>query len=179
MVIRSPFPDIEIPDVNLTEFVLARARELGQKPAVIDGPSGRTITYAQLQESVLAVAAGLAERSFGKGDVFAHYAPNLPEYAVAFHAVATVGGVNTTANPLLTAEELAAQLKDCRARFLVTVPELLEKARAAAQLASVEEIFVYAEADGATPFASLYLWAGLAYEPAVPLRGHGRDAAAV
>jgi acyl-CoA synthetase (AMP-forming)/AMP-acid ligase II len=155
MVIRSPFPEIEIPDVNLTEFVLARADVLGEKPAMIEGTSGRTITYLQLQESVRAVAARLAERGFGKGEVFAHYAPNLPEYAVAFHAVATVGGVNTTANPLLTGEELAAQLKDCGARFLVTVPELLEKARAAALQAGVEETFVYGEVDGATPFALL------------------------
>jgi acyl-CoA synthetase (AMP-forming)/AMP-acid ligase II len=154
-VIRSPFPDVAIPDLSLTEFVLARADELGDKPAMIEGPSGRTITYAQLQELVRAVAAHLAERSFGKGDVFAHYAPNLPEYAATFHAVATVGGVNTTANPLLTGEELAAQLKDCSARFLVTMPELLEKARPAAQQAGVEEVFVYGEAVGASPFASL------------------------
>ncbi len=87
--------------------------------------------YAQLRELVREVAAGLAQRGFGKGDVFAHYAPNLPEYAVAFHAVATVGGVNTTANPLLTVDELAAQLNDSGARLLVTVPELLEKATAA------------------------------------------------
>ncbi len=130
-------------------------RELGDKPAFIDAPSGRTISYVQLVESVRAAAAGLAARGFGKGEVFAHYAPNLPEYAVAFHAVATVGGVNTTANPLLTVEELAAQLKDSGARLLVTVPELLEKATAAAERAGVEEIFVYGEAAGATPFASL------------------------
>jgi len=155
MVIRSPFPDIEIPDASLTEFVLARARELGEKPAMIDGPSGRAITYTQLHASVRAVAAGLAERGFGKGEVFAHYAPNLPEYAVAFHAVATVGGVNTTANPLLTAEELASQLRDCGARFLVTVPELLDNASAVAERSAVEEVFVYGAAEGATPFASL------------------------
>jgi acyl-CoA synthetase (AMP-forming)/AMP-acid ligase II len=154
-VIRSSFPDVEIPDVNLTEFVLARAGEFGDKPAMIDGPSGRTITCRQLQGSVRAVAAGLAERSFGKGDVFAHYAPNLPEYAVAFHGVATVGGVNTTASPVLTGEELAAQLKDCSARFLTTLPELLEKATVAAERAGVEEVFVYGEAVGASPFASL------------------------
>jgi acyl-CoA synthetase (AMP-forming)/AMP-acid ligase II len=154
-MIRSPFPDVEIPDAPLTPFVLARAGELGDKPALIDAPTGRTITYAELAESVRAVAAGLAERGFGKGDVFAHYAPNLPEYAVAFHAVATVGGVNTTANPLLTADELAGQLRDCGARLLVTVPEQLEKATAAAKQAGVEEIFVYGEADGATPFVSL------------------------
>src|ERR1035438_6253405 len=126
-MIRSPFPDVEIPDVSLTDFVLGGPGGLGDKPALIDAPSGRTITYAQLPEYVRAAAAGLGERGFGKGDVFAHYAPNLPEYAVAFHAVATVGGVNTTANPLLTADELASQLRDCGARLLVTLPELLEK----------------------------------------------------
>jgi acyl-CoA synthetase (AMP-forming)/AMP-acid ligase II len=125
-MLRSPFSDVEIPDVPLTDFVLARAGQLGQKPALIDGSSGRTITYARLAESVRAGAAGLAERGFGKGDVFAHYAPNLPEYAVAFQAVASVGGVNTTANPLLTADELARQLRDCGARLLVTVPDRLD-----------------------------------------------------
>ena len=155
-MIRSPFPDVDIPDVSLTDFLLARAGDFGDKPALIDAPTGRTITYGQLVDSVRAIAAGLAERGFGKGEVFAHYTPNCPEYAVAFHAVATVGGVNTTANPQLTAEEFAAQLRDSRARLMVTVPELVEKATAAAQQAGVEEIFVYGEADGATPFASLH-----------------------
>jgi len=157
MVIRSPFPDIEIPDASVTDVVLARGAEFSGKPAFIDAASGRAITYAQLRESVGAVAAGLAQRGFAKGDVLAHYAPNLPEYAVAFHAVATVGGVNTTANPLLTVDELAAQLTDSGARLLVTVPELLEKATAASARAGVEEMFVYGEGQGATPFAALRL----------------------
>jgi len=154
-MIRSPFPDVEIPDMPFTDFVLERAGERGGKAALIDGPSGRTITYPELVESVRGLAAGLAERGFVKGDVFAHYAPNLPEYAVAFHGVATAGGVNTTANPLMTVEELSSQLVDSGARLLVTVPELLDKATAAAQRSGVEEIFVYGEAAGATPFESL------------------------
>jgi acyl-CoA synthetase (AMP-forming)/AMP-acid ligase II len=170
---RSPFPDVEIPDTPLTDFVLARAGELGGKPALIDAPSGRTITFAELAESVRAVAAALAARGFRKGHVFAHYAPNLPEYAVAFHAVATVGGVNTTVNPLYTAGELTAQLRDCGARLLVTVPALLEKASAAAEAAGVQEVFVYGEADAVTPFASLLEAGGeppeVAIEPAEDL----------
>jgi acyl-CoA synthetase (AMP-forming)/AMP-acid ligase II len=154
-MLRSPYPDVDIPDVSFTDFVLARAGEFSDKPALIDGPSGRTITYGELASSVRMVAASLAERGFSKGDVLAHYAPNLPAYAVMFHGVATAGGVNTTANPLLTVEELAAQLRDSRARLLVTVPDLVEKASAAAAQADVEEIFVYGDAPGATPFASL------------------------
>jgi acyl-CoA synthetase (AMP-forming)/AMP-acid ligase II len=87
MVIRSAFPDVEIPDEPLTQFVLGGAGEFGDRAALIDAPSGRTVTYAELAESVRAVAAGLSARGFGKGEVFAHYAPNLPEYAIAFHAV--------------------------------------------------------------------------------------------
>jgi hypothetical protein len=34
------------------------------------------VVTAELVESVRAVAAGLSAQGFGKGEVFAHYAPN-------------------------------------------------------------------------------------------------------
>ena len=49
-----------------------------------------------------ATLARIAEGSMPKGDVLAIYSPNLPEYAVAFHAVASIGGIVTTANPMFT-----------------------------------------------------------------------------
>ena len=58
---------------------------------MIDGPSGRTLTYGQLGGAIRLAAAGSAQRAFRKGDVFAIYSPNLPEYAVAFNAVASSG----------------------------------------------------------------------------------------
>ena len=45
MAFKSPHPDVEIPEVPLHEFVLQKAASLGDKPALIDGPTGRTITY--------------------------------------------------------------------------------------------------------------------------------------
>jgi acyl-CoA synthetase (AMP-forming)/AMP-acid ligase II len=160
MVFRSPYPDVVIPEVALTPFVLRRALELGDKPALIDAPSGRTLTYRQLVGGVRAAAAGLARRGFRKGDVFAISSPNLPEYAVAFHAVTSLGGVVTTANPLLTPDELAGQLVDSGARFLLTVPPLVEGARAAAARSPVEEVFVLGEGGGATPFGALLAGGG-------------------
>ena len=155
MIIKSSSPDVTIADVTITDYVLRHTQRLGDKPALIDGPSGRTITYGQLADSVRRTAAGLAQRGFRKGDVFAIYSPNVPEYAVIFLAVASLGGINTTANPLYTADELGKQLKDSRARFLVTVPMFLDKAKEAAQKAGVEEVFVFGSADGATSFAEL------------------------
>src|SRR5438093_4022971 len=97
-IIRSQYPDVTIPEVSLTEFVLEHAAERGDKPAIIDGSSGRTLTYAQLADTVRRVAAGLAAHGFGKGDVLGIYSPNLPEYAAAFHAAASLGGIVTTIN---------------------------------------------------------------------------------
>jgi len=155
MIFKCTHPDVSIPSVPVHEYVLRHAERLASKPALIDGPSGRTLTYAQLAAGIGACAAGLAARGFKKGDVFAIYCPNLPEYAVAFFGVSAAGGINTTVNPLYTAAELANQLNDCKARFLLTVPPFLDKAQAAAANSHVEEIFVLGEAPGATPFAEL------------------------
>ncbi|MBI4270982.1 MAG: 4-coumarate--CoA ligase family protein [Candidatus Rokubacteria bacterium] len=155
MIFKSTSPDVTIPAVSITEFVLRHADRLGDKPAMVDGPSGRTLTYRQLADGIRRAATGLARRGFGKGDVFAIYSPNLPEYAVVFNAVASVGGINTTVNPLYTADELAKQLTDSKARYLVTVAPFLDKAREAAARAGVQEVFVFGPAEGARPFAEL------------------------
>jgi acyl-CoA synthetase (AMP-forming)/AMP-acid ligase II len=155
VIITSESPDVEIPDIPVTEYVLRHAERLADKPALIDGPSGRTMTFGELAGAIRATAAGLDARGFSKGDVFAIYSPNVPEYAVAFNGVVSVGGIVTTINPLYTTEELARQLNDCKARFLVTVAPFLDKALEAAKQCSIEEVFVFGEAPGATPFASL------------------------
>lgn len=155
MIFRGPFPEITVPEVSLTDFVLQNAQELGDKPALIEGPTGRIITHAELKHLIRSVAAGLHKRGFGKGQVMGILSPNNPEYGIAFHAVATLGGINTPINPLYTENEISHQLKDAGARFLITIPQFLDKAREAASEAGVEEIFVFGEADGATPFSAL------------------------
>ena len=52
--------ELEFPDSDVTSFVLERAGELGDKPALIDGPTGRKITFAELDGATRALAAGLA-----------------------------------------------------------------------------------------------------------------------
>ena len=113
------------------------------------------LTYGQLAAGVDRVAAGLAARGFDRGDVFGILSPNLPEFPVAFHGVLRAGGVATTMNPLSSVDELAHQLSDADARYLLTIPQLLDTANEAASRAGVEEVFVFGEAQGATPFSEL------------------------
>jgi acyl-CoA synthetase (AMP-forming)/AMP-acid ligase II len=155
MVFKSPYADVAIPEVGVAQMVYQHALQYGDKPAMIDGQTGRTLTYAQLYGGVRRVAGNLAKRGLRKGEVVGIYSPNLPEYPLAFHGVVLAGGVVTTANPLYTADELAYQLRDSGAKFLITVGPLLEKAIPAAQQAGVQEVFVIGEGDGATPFTAL------------------------
>jgi acyl-CoA synthetase (AMP-forming)/AMP-acid ligase II len=154
-IIRSPYPEVTIPDLPLPAFVFADAARHAAKPALIDGLSGRTITYRELVGGARLAAGGLAARGLQPGEVFAIYCPNLPEYAVAFYGALLAGGVNTTINPLYTVEELTAQLNDADASYLLTIPPFLDKAIQAAGRSGVREVFVLGEAEGATPFAAL------------------------
>jgi acyl-CoA synthetase (AMP-forming)/AMP-acid ligase II len=173
---RSELPDLDGTAVPVPRFLFEHTGRHGDKPALVDGPSGRALTYRELAGGVERVAAGLAARGFGKGDVLAISSPNLPEYALALYGAMAAGGAVTSANPLLTAEELAWQLADAGARVLVTVPPFLETARAAAAKAGVERVLVFGEAEGATPFAELLAARGPAPDAAVDPR---RDLAAL
>jgi 4-coumarate--CoA ligase len=153
---RSPLPDVAIPDVSLTEHVLRRVEDLGDKPALIDALTGRTLTFAQLDDAVRRLAGGLVARGFKAGDVVAIMAPNLPEYAVVFHGVALAGGTVTTINPTYTEREVKHQLDDAKPCILVTVEMFLEIARNAARGTSVEEIYVIGASDDAPPVTDLF-----------------------
>ncbi|HEX6718898.1 MAG TPA: 4-coumarate--CoA ligase family protein [Pyrinomonadaceae bacterium] len=155
MIIKGPYPDISIPETALTPFILHCAKELGDKAALIDGPTGRKIPYAQLADLISIAAYNLAQRGFRKGDVCGILSPNCPEYAIAFHAVATLGGIVTPINPLYTKYEVGHQLKDSGARFLVTVPACAEKVLEAGEKAHIAELFVFGSLPGATSFDSL------------------------
>ncbi|MGH3650365.1 MAG: AMP-binding protein, partial [Acidimicrobiia bacterium] len=151
----SPFADVEIPDTALTPQVFRDVSRHPDRVALIDGLTGDSYTYGRLHDSVRRVAGGLVAEGFAKGDVFAILAPNLPEYAIAFHAVATAGGIVTTINPTYTVDEIGAQLRDSRARTLLTIPSFVESALAASEASGVEEVLVLGEAGGARSFSEL------------------------
>jgi acyl-CoA synthetase (AMP-forming)/AMP-acid ligase II len=152
VALASRFPDVEIPEVSVPQFVLAGAAERADRPALVDGLSGETLTHGELAAHVERMAAALAARGIGKGDVVAVFSPNTIWYPVVFHGIAAAGAVISPVNALYTPEEIAFQLKDSGAKMLVTVSPFLDRALAAVQSSPVEEVIVM---DGAEGHASL------------------------
>lgn len=155
MIYQSPLPDIDIPDVTLTEHVLARARELGDRVALVDGNTGQRLSYAQLADSVVSGAAGLAGLGIGLGDVVALISHNQPDYAVALHAAMSVGAAVTPMNPALTSTEIGKQLRAAGAQMVITSELAADKALLAAQATGVETVVVLGAHPGARSFADL------------------------
>ncbi|GAA4808352.1 AMP-binding protein [Actinomycetospora chlora] len=131
MIVRSPFDDIDVPDVGLPEFLFGDLGDAADRVAVIDGPSGQRMTFGELAHGVDRFAAALGERGLGRGDVIALFAPNTPYYPVVFHGALAAGVAVSTVNALYTPDELAFQLRDSGAKLLVTVSPFLDRARAA------------------------------------------------
>src|SRR5690348_3984803 len=71
LILRSPHADITVPVEDLSSFVLGAGRGLAKNIALVDGVTGRAVTYDELREQVRRVAAGLARRGITKGDVIA------------------------------------------------------------------------------------------------------------
>lgn len=155
MIISSPYPDVTIPELPLVPFVFQDVAKRAGKVAMTCGATGRTYTFGQLYGGIRGFAAGLHAKGYAKGDVIGIVAPNIPEYAIAFMGPTLLGALSSTVNPIATAEEIAKQFADSKAKMIVTIPLFLDKCREAAALCGNPELVVLGEAEGATPFASL------------------------
>lgn len=145
MIHASPLPDVAVPPVSVTDYVLADAGRRADRVALVDGPTGRTYTFGEVAQAVDSLAGGLVARGRRPGDVVAVVAPNCPEYAVVFHGVARAGGVVTTVNPTYTEREVHAQLVDSGADLVVVVAPLVGLVEAAAVGTAVREVVVLGE----------------------------------
>ena len=114
MTVASGDSGVELPGHILS----ATASRLGDKIALVT--TGRSLTYAELDELSNRVATGLLVRGAGHGERVSIYAPNRWEWIVAYHGALKAGAVVNPINIMLTLEEVGFVLRDCAARVLFT-----------------------------------------------------------
>ncbi|HET8592844.1 MAG TPA: AMP-binding protein [Solirubrobacterales bacterium] len=105
--------------------MIGGAAARGDRPAIVDGATGRMTSYGELAARVDRVAAGLQAEGIGAGEVVALIGANSTEWAIAYHAILRAGAVVTPLNPLLTPEEVGKQLLDSGSVALIAMPQLI------------------------------------------------------
>ena len=167
MSFRSPYPDVDIPNVSLYDFLFGSIDEADlDRTALIDAKTGATTTYRQLVGQINAAAGAFAARGLGVGDVIAVLSPNVPAFATVFHGILRSGATATTLNALFTANEIRKQLVDSKAKMIVTIsmmaPQALEAAR---EVGFADDAIVILDGEGLAasghPNAADLLGAGL------------------
>ncbi len=113
-------------------------------PLYVDGVTGRTVTHGQQKQFAEAFHAALFNPKapwggFKAGQVIATFSPNNLLFPTILFGTMRGGGVVTTNNHTYTTDELVHQLKDSGASVLVTHPDVLETALAAAKRAGIKE----------------------------------------
>jgi acyl-CoA synthetase (AMP-forming)/AMP-acid ligase II len=129
---------IRLPTEPLTAFLTKNARRLPAKPAVVF--YGREVSFAELDEASERIAGWLAQRGLGPGDRVAIFLENCPQFAIAYFGALKAGAINVCLNPMHKTVELAHELEDSGARFLVTSDQLyavIEPIRAKTPLETV------------------------------------------
>ena len=150
----------DAPQRAVTEHILALADQAGYGAALIDavarGHTGAAvITWPQFAHMVRAAARGLSRRGLREADTAGIFVDDAASHAVAVHAVRTAGAIAVPVRPAQSAADIAAQLKERRARLLITSAGLAEVAIQAAERSWVRQVYAFGEAEGTTPFGSL------------------------
>jgi acyl-CoA synthetase (AMP-forming)/AMP-acid ligase II len=150
MLMRSLLPELRLPNTDFSSFVMATARRLPDKTALLDADTGARLTYRHFTQAVDAAARDLNARGLRRGHVAALCGFNTPDFAVAAHAVWRAGGSVVTMNPVFTVHEMQHQLADAGARYLISPSDetgnsisraVVERTIEAARFAGVEAVF--------------------------------------
>ncbi|MGH3150415.1 MAG: AMP-binding protein [Streptosporangiaceae bacterium] len=149
----------------MTEHILALADRAGYGAALIDaaGAAGTAVTtWPQFADTVRAAARGLSRRGLLDTDTVGVLVADAASHAVAIHAIRAAGAIAAPIHPAAglpaagtDTADIATQLKQCRARLLITSAALAELAIEAAERSWVRQVYAFGDAEGTTPFSDL------------------------
>lgn len=98
----------------------ATASAYPDRDALVDIPSGRRRSYAELSADVRALATGLLQAGIGAGDRVGIWAPNCSEWVLTQYATAEIGAVLVNINPAYRSHELAYALKQSGVALVIS-----------------------------------------------------------
>ncbi|MET8628876.1 AMP-binding protein [Kitasatospora sp. NPDC004669] len=128
--------DVPLLGDTIGENLDRAVRAFPERDALVDRPTERRWTYAQLAADVDALALGLLELGIAKGDRVGIWAPNCAEWTLTQYATAKLGAILVTVNPAYRSHELEYVLNQAGIRLLVAA----ERFKTSDYAAMIEEV---------------------------------------
>ncbi|MBE0634550.1 AMP-binding protein, partial [Candidatus Bipolaricaulota bacterium] len=107
---------------TLSQVLRETTEKFPQRDAILD-PRGITLTYEALDQKVSQLARGLLELGVDKEDKVGLWMPNIPEWVIAYYAIARIGAVVVPMNTRYKSHEVEYILNDSEATTLFAVGE--------------------------------------------------------
>nr|WP_245709228.1 acetoacetate--CoA ligase [Rhodococcus tukisamuensis] len=132
------FPGAEL---NFARFLLGRGDPDATAIIYIAESGDRTeVTWAELREQVLALAAELGAAGVGVGDVVAGYLPNIAEAVVAFLGTVAIGAVWSSVGQDYAAQAVVDRFGQLEPRVLIAADGYRFNGQLHSRVAAVDEI---------------------------------------
>ena len=133
--------DMKIPEDNsLVDMTEQGIQEHGAKIAY--DFFGKEYTYNELDILSRRFANGLLKLGIKKGDVVAFWLVNCPQFGVSYFASLTLGATLTAISPLFVAREMAYQIKDSGAKYLIMADNFFREFKKVEDQLSLEKVIL-------------------------------------
>jgi len=140
---RGIVPDVEIPECNMVDYVWKDVHKWPEHTALVCGLTGRQYTYEMAHSMSKKFGSAMLRLGAKKGDVLGMVVPNIPEFPIGFLGAVGVGMTITTMNPTYRPEEIARQLENSGAKYIMTIGLFLQNIRQACEIyGGIEKIIV-------------------------------------
>ncbi|MBD1381145.1 AMP-binding protein [Metabacillus arenae] len=103
---------------------------------------GKELTFREVYEKSLKLGNYLQELGLQKGERVSIMLPNCPQAVIAYYGVLYAGGIVVQTNPLYMERELEYQMKDCGAKYIITLDLLYPRVSKVKALTSLKHIIV-------------------------------------
>ncbi len=147
-------------DDTLPKWLARHGAERPDAVAVVH--AGETLSWSGLSSRVAAFASGLSQAGVVAGEVVAVQLPNIPEFIVAYLAIARLGAVMTTIHMPYRGSEFETLLRHSRAKAIVCLGAAKDWSPAAAAvglretIATLKTVIALGQpVPGATAFAEI------------------------
>ncbi|QRG70621.1 long-chain-fatty-acid--CoA ligase [Brevibacillus choshinensis] len=131
---------------HLNENLKRSAHDFPDRAAYVF--QGESTTYAELDQQVEFLAAGLAKRGIGKGDAVALLLDNRPQFVSAYYAILRVGAAVVPMNPIYTPREISFILNNSKAKGVIALSALEPVLSGLKEQLSDLQLVIYTEAVG-------------------------------